>query len=374
MEHPRQITVIQGAAILISTIIGVGILPLPRFAVQAADTGASLVTVLGIGLAFIGLGLITILGMRYPNQTIIEYGEDILGKWLGRAGSVLIILFFAILTALTSREFGEVVITAILRRTPLEVTVIVMLLLAAVSTQNNLTVFAYIHHFYFPLVLAPALVIVGLSLKNADILNLLPITGNDPKGMWTGMLTVSVLFQGSFIFTVVIPGMRRPERAMKAACWGMGIASALYLVIVMATVAVFGPEEVKLLLWPTLELARTTALPAAILERLDAVFLVVWVTAVFTTLFSSYFLTVHSMSKLFKLRDHKMFSIFILPFVFVIAMFPQNVIEMYRIIQFIGRIGLLITIVYPALLLTVAFIRKKRGNRREKQPAVNKTG
>ena len=79
MEHPRQITVIQGAAILISTIIGVGVLALPRFAVEAADTGASLVTFLGFLLACIGLGLITLLGMRFPNKSIVQYSEDILG-------------------------------------------------------------------------------------------------------------------------------------------------------------------------------------------------------------------------------------------------------------------------------------------------------
>jgi spore germination protein len=365
MEYPRQITVIQGAAILISTIIGVGVLPLPRFAVEAADTGAPLVTFLGLLLACIGLGLITLLGMRFPNKSIVQYSEDILGKWTGRLGSVFIISFFAILTALAAREFGEVVIASVLRRTPLEVTVIVMLLLAAISSRHNVTVFAYIHHFYFPLVLAPALVIIILSLKNGDALNLQPVWGNEPKGIWMGVLTVAALFQGSFIFTLVIPAMRRPEKAMKAALYGISIAGGLYLAIVMATVAVFGPEETEQLLWPTLELARTTALPAAILERLDAIFLIVWVTAVFTTLFSSYFLTIHSITQLFQLRDHKMFSLFVIPIIFFLAMIPQNAVQMYQFIEFVGRAGLVITIAYPALLLGVAWIRKLREDQRE---------
>jgi spore germination protein len=365
MEHPRQITVIQGAAILISTIIGVGVLALPRFAVEAADTGASLVTFLGFLLACIGLGLITLLGMRFPKKSIVQYSEDILGKWAGRLGSVLIIIFFAILTALTSREFGEVVITSVLRRTPLEVTVIVMLLLAAISSRHNITVFAYIHHFYFPLVVAPALLIIGLSLKNADALNLQPLLGNEPKGIWMGVFTVAALFQGSFVFTVVIPAMRRPDKALKAALWGISIAGGLYIAIVMATVAVFGPEETNQLLWPTLELARTTALPAAILERLDAIFLIVWVTAVFTTLLSSYFLTIYCINQLFRLRDHKMFSFFLIPIIFILAIIPQNVIQMYQFIEYIGRAGLIITIAYPSLLLVVAWIRKQREDQRE---------
>jgi spore germination protein len=368
MEYPRQITVIQTAAILISTIIGVGVLPLPLFAVRAADSGAPLVTLLGMLLAWVGLMLIAILGMRFPRQSIIQYSETILGRWAAWIGSLCIIAFFAILTSLAAREFGEVVVTSVLKRTPLEVTVTVMLLLAAISARNDITTFAYIHHFYLPAIVGPALLIVVLSFKNAEVTNWLPVWGNEPQGMLAGVLTIAALFQGSFILAMVIPGMRRPEKALKASFWGMAIAGGLYLLTVIAVVGVFGPEETKILLWPTLELAKTTSLPANILERLDAAFLAVWVTAVFTTLYATYYLTVHALSKLLRLRDHKMFSFTLLPFVFIVAMLPQNVINMYQVISVVGRIGLLITIVYPAILLAVAILRKKRGEPVEEQP------
>ncbi|MGZ4113083.1 MAG: GerAB/ArcD/ProY family transporter, partial [Tumebacillaceae bacterium] len=202
------------------------------------------------------------------------------------------------------------------------------------------------------------------------------VIGNTPHigSMMTGVLTVAALFQGMFVFTMVIPAMRRPERAMKASFWGMAIAGGLYFLIVIATVSVFGSEEIKELLWPTLELARTTSLPANILERLDAPFLIVWVIAVFTTIFSSYYLMIHSASELFRLRDHKLFSFFSMPFVFVMAMLSQNVLQMYKIIQIVGQIGLSLTIGYPLLLLVVASIRKKRGDQQHEGNQLEKTG
>lgn len=362
MEHPRQITAIQAAAILISTIIGVGVLPLPLFAARAADTGAPLVTLLAIIISYFGLWLITKLGMRFPDHSFIQYSETILGKWPAWIGSVLIIGFFALLTSLAAREFGEVVITSVLKKTPLEVTVIVMLLLATLSSRNDVTTFAYIHHFYLPLILFPVVLIEALSLKNAQMIYLLPIWGNEPRGLMHGVWTVAALFQGSFIYTIVIPFMRRPKKAMTAAFWGMFIAGGLYFATVTGAIGVFGPEETKNLLWPTLELAKTTSLPGNILERLDAAFLAVWVTAVFTTLFSTYYFTIHVISKLFRLRDHKMLSLFVLPFLFAMAMVPQNVLQMYEFISVAGRLGLIITIGYPFILLVIAAIRKKRGN------------
>ena len=111
---------------------------------------------------------------------------------------------------------------------------------------------------------------------------------------------------------------------MRSSIWAMLITGVLYILIVTATVSVFGAEETKKLLWPTLELAKATSLPANVLERLDAVFLAVWVTAVFTSLFSCYYFTIYSISKLFRLADHGMMSFFILPILFVLAIFAPK--------------------------------------------------
>lgn len=158
---------------------------------------------------------------------------------------------------------------------------------------------------------------------------------------------------------MVIPAMCKPERAMRSSLWAMVVTGALYILIVAATVGVFGAEETKKLLWPTLELAKATSLPANVLERLDAVFLAVWVTAVFTSLFSCYYFTLYSISKLFRLADHGMISFFILPILFVLAMLPQSLIQLNEVNSMISKYGLLITIAYPGILLVIAILRKK---------------
>jgi spore germination protein len=363
MEDTRETTTLQTSAILISTIIGVGVLPLPLFAVRSGETGAPLVTLSGIILAGIGLFILTLLGIRHPQKTIITYSEEIVGKWIGKFCSLFVIFFFLILTGLAAREFGEVVVAAVLTKTPLEITVIVMLLLACLSVRNNMNTFAYIHTFYLPIILAPGLIIVALSLKNANILYLQPLIGSRLPDMFMGTLNISALFQGSFVITMIFPSMKEPKKAMKASFWGIFVSGGLYLLIVIATVSVFGSEEIKQLFWPTLELARTTSVPGNILQRLDAIFLAVWVTAVFTTLFSTYYFTIYSIKQLCRLNDHKMLSYFILPFVFITAMLPQNIFQMYEVILFIGKAGLLITIMYPGLLLVIDFLK---GWRRKK--------
>ncbi len=372
MEQPKEITTLSASGVLISTIIGVGVLPLPLFAVQANNTGAPLVTVLAIILAFLGLSFITLLGIRYPNLSIIGYSQKIIGKWLGRLIGILLVFFFSILTGLASREFGSVVISAVLKETPLEVTVCVMLVLAAITTRHDMTTYAYIQLFYLPFILAPGLIIVGLSLKNANFIYLQPIWGNQPDiGMiMSGTFIIAALFQGSFVMTILIPSMKKARDAMKASIWAIIISGGLYTLIVIATVSVFGSEEIKKLIWPTLELARTTSLPGNILQRLDIIFLALWVVSVFTTLLTSYKLTIHMLSQLIGLRDHKMMSFFFLPFFFLLAMIPQNILQMYEIIKIVGQIGLGLTIGLPFLLLLIDSVKRKRRTKNEQAKEV----
>lgn len=372
MQVQREVTQIQAAIIIVSTIIGVGVLAIPRLASLSADTGAPFITFAGGVIGFISLFILTKLGLRFPEESIFTYGEKIIGKWVSLLLSSCVILFFALLTALTSREFGEVVITSVLQETPLEVTVIIMLALAMLSSRNNFTIFTYIHHLYFPLILFPAILIIILSLKNANALYLLPILGNEPGGSLPGILMVAALFQGCFIFTFVIPAMRRPDKAFRSTIWGFSLACGLYVLIVIATIGVFGSEETKRLLWPTLELAKMTSLPGEVLERLDAAFLAVWVTAVFTTLHTSYSLTVYAISQLARLQDHRMLSYFLLPFIFIVAMLPRNILEMYEIIKVFGKIGLVLTMGYPFVLLMLALIRKKKEDPNNVLSALNK--
>lgn len=360
MHRPRSISAIQTAAVLASTAIGVGVLPLPLFAVRTANSGAPLITVLGILVGLAGLTIAAILAMRHSDQSLVEYSESLLGKPLAWFGNTLVIVFFAVLTSLAAREFGSVVVTTTLHQTPIEVTVFIMLLLAAVSARYDVRTFAYIHQFYLPIILAPALFIVIISFTNYEMTNVMPLLGNETSGVVRGILTIAALLQGSFVITLVVPYMRQPRKAWKAGICGLTIAGTLYLIIVIAAVSVFGAEEVKLMLWPTLELAKATSLPANILERQDAWFMSIWVTAVFTTLLSSYYVTVHTLGTLIRLHDHKMLPLFLLPFIFAASMLPDNVLQLYTIIEIIGLHGLWITIGFPLLLLAVSFIRRSK--------------
>lgn len=193
MYRQRSITWFQASAVVISSIIGGGVLDIPRIAAATADSGAPLITLAGIAIALLGIWLITVLGMRFPKENLFQYSQHILGKPVAYSVNLCMVLFFVILTALTVRQFGEVVVSAVLRKTPIEVTIIILLLLATVTTRRNIIRFSYIHMFYLPFILGPVLGIALISLQNAEVLNLQPIIGNHPKDVIGGIVHHSIV-------------------------------------------------------------------------------------------------------------------------------------------------------------------------------------
>lgn len=131
--------------------------------------------------------------------------------------------------------------------------------------------------------------------------------------------------------------------------------------MVFVNLGVFGNNELQNPLWPVYVLTRMIQLPAEILERLDILYVVVWIISAFTTILSAYLIVTYSASQLFSLKSHRVLSYIMVPVVLCIALIPNDLFQMYDYMYGIGRFGLILIMFYPLLLLLLSLIRKKKG-------------
>jgi spore germination protein len=362
MNEPKQITLFQTVAIIINSTIGITVLALPRIASEKVGAGAFLVTIIAFVILIISTWILAKLSQRFPRETIVIYGQQVISKPLGKIFGFLIICFFIIITSFILREFGEVMNTTLLRETPIKVTILSILLLVAISTRNDILTISYMNTYYLPFIVVPVILMVLIAIQDIEIRHLKPFIGNDTHFVdffWGGIAVAGLpFFQiGLYIITVTTPYMIAPKKIVKASLVGMLFSGMMILLSVGITVAVFGSEEIDTSLWPMLVLTRMSELPAAILERLDVIFLVVWIISAFTTILSGFLISIKLFSQLFCLRSHRVLSYLSVPLFFVITLYPDNVIHLYELMNLIGQWGLLLTIGYPLLLLLLSMIR-----------------
>lgn len=360
MRSSRPITTTQAMAVISSTFLGIGFLTLPRYMADAGGSSAPFVALTGFIFAFFSFCIIALLCRCFPKESIFMFSRRLIGRPISIIFTIIIFLYFLLITGINAREFSEVVTIVLFKETPIEITILLMLLIVLLSSRRDIVKFSYIHFFYLPFIVISFLFTIIISLKNVDLLNLQPLLTTPTPAFWNGTLLASILFQGSFVITVLIPAMKKPKQILIAGTLAFLLAGGIYLLIVVASVGLFGPEETKLLTYPALEMARSATVGVGVLERLDAIFIVFWIMSVFTTIYTTYYLTAFILQTLFSLTDQRMASTALLPFIFAISMLPSNIFQTYEMVCILGAAGIIVLTGYPLLLWVMILLRRLR--------------
>ena len=88
MNAVNKVTPKQSASLVASTIIGVGVLTLPRVAAEYAKQCGWIAVIAGALAAAMTTWIITALAKRFPGQSIVQYSALILGSRNSRRNTV----------------------------------------------------------------------------------------------------------------------------------------------------------------------------------------------------------------------------------------------------------------------------------------------
>lgn len=365
----------QMTSLITSTLIGVGVLTLPRTTTEKMFEAGWMAPILGSVLTFFAIWLIAVLSRRFPGLTFIQYSRIVwggheqsrLGFWLSLPWIMMFLIALFVTTAITSRIFGEVVVTAVLMDTPLEVIIVSMFVLAVILCLHEIDTLARVNEILFPLILFPILFIALASFQKAEWNNILPLIRVPWETIITGAFETNFSFQGYEIMLIFFAFAHENTGKVKAGFYGIGISVFVYTLIVLAGIVVFGHEELQRVTWPTLELVKSTQVPGLILERLESAFLAVWVAAVFTTVANGYYAVIYGLRQLLKkgMLFQRIASIVLIFPLFFVAIGPQNIVEFFKMTSLIGYTTVWISVVSP-LIHWLIMLYRDRGRKREK--------
>ncbi|MET3291506.1 UNVERIFIED_CONTAM: spore germination protein [Brevibacillus sp. OAP136] len=352
----------QVMSMITSTTIGVGVLTLPRTVTQSAHQAGWISVLVGGLLSMAVLWTIVKVGQKYPHATRIHSGSNtLLANMLAMPSAITFVLFWILTTAGTARTFGEVVVTAVLVKTPLEVIVWSMLIAGFILVMYDIEVMVRVHETLLPILVIPLLVIAILAFQSAEFIRLMPLFSFDWKGLFIGVMASSFAYQGYEHAGLYLEHINfRHKESRRAAILGLVYPMMTYVLIVIAGIASFGYEELQRLMWPTLELVKTTEVPGLILERLESAFLGVWVAAVFTTVGSGFFSSCYALKKLMNIRSHRYIAIGLLPVLYFLAMWPDNVHQLFQYLKWVALLGMILNLLTPVILWVLGMVQQER--------------
>jgi len=306
MNKDSKISHIQLRGLIVSTVIGVGVLSMQSSLVNKMGTDgwiAILITgILMIPVLFIYNQIFKL----YPDKDFFEIGKATLG-FVFNLTLIIFLCYLVLSLAIVARSLGELMKTFLLQTTPLEIIILVFIIATSYIATYEIDTIARASYFIYPIIIIFAVLIVIISLPKADFSNILPVFQTDFTSIAKGVGDSLFSFYGIEIVLFAIPFVEDKNKIFKSGALGIFAVTAIYIAMFIMTLTHFSIEQIKDQNYPVLSLVRQLDLPGFFLENLDGVVIALWVLVVFASMAPLYFATGKILSKIFKTKSHKYF-------------------------------------------------------------------
>ncbi|MBZ5751865.1 spore germination protein [Metabacillus sp. DBTR6] len=335
-----------------------------------AKKDAWLAILLGMGGGMVLFFIYYSLFRQYPSLPLTGYARKIFGKYLGWIIGLLYILYFLYIAARIVRDFGDLLLSSALSKTPLLAIIILFVLVICYLLYLGIEVLGRTAEVFIVILLLFGVAGNFFILVSGDVnlQNLQPFLENGWKPILTTAFPtiISFPFGQMLIFMMLLPYLNRPRLVKKV--WLSALISSGLILCWTASlnIAVLGVEVTERATFPTLETLRKVNF-LEFIQRLDAI---VVFSMLITMLFKASILlycALIGMVDLFKLNNYQ--SI-LLPSGVILIFFSMIIGSNYSEIREDGGdvlyyyLNIPLLIIIPLLMLLVVMIRngfKKKG-------------
>lgn len=346
---------------MVITVAGTSIFAYPRILGEEVGTDGWIVIILT------GLVLVPVLYIVKKSIEVNGYKkftnmlEDSFGKILGKGIALLVILSALLVISMEMRVFTEVLKMYLLKRTPSEFIIILVILVGSFLVRGEIESLIRFNEIAFWLMFLPILLTILFVLKGADFTNIFPVLTNEPIKYLIGIKNSIFAFLGFGVVYVVYPLVKEKRNIMNVTYKSLAFILIFYIIVAVTTVIVFSKSYVSQLLWPTITMLSTVNIPGTFVERWEGVIMTFWFIFFFTTYVNLYYFSSDVVKDVFHLGDIKISLIIVTPIIYLLSLYPENIAEVYRIKEkFSPYIGLGIMVILPLLLFIIGTIKSRR--------------
>ncbi|AZN40461.1 GerAB/ArcD/ProY family transporter [Paenibacillus albus] len=342
---------------ILQTQVGIGVIAFPYELHKSADTEGWISIILaGVVIQLLIFAYIA-LSNRFPGRNLFEYAPLLLGKWLGYLVTILYIIHFALSSCIIMLlEVIFVRLWVLPFTNPLYVMLVNAIILLYFAPESIRIIARY--HTLITILIPFLLLLMFLGPDNFDYRYLLPIGDEGWKALLLGMKSSVLSFLGFELLLLVSSDVKLEGKSLVApTLWANGAATFFYLLVVLACSLNFSPEALDEVPQPVPYYLNGISLP--FLERIDLLFLSVWLVKVTATLTSYVYATGRSISSLFHLNKHRIAIYCITPPVCAMGFFWKSeafLTHLSRVLEF----ECFIIISLPVALLLVAWMTGKK--------------
>lgn len=345
--------------LIIQTEIGISILSLPYTVFALAKHDGWISMLLAGAITQLLILILWMLCKRFHRSSIFAIPGKIMGKWMGTVFLIAYYVYFSATASLILILFCRMLSIWVLPRTPHWVTMFLMVIAGVYITKENLRVLARFYVFVSVLIVILIAFIV-YSFKDANYLYLLPIGQAGWQKILLGSKGATFSMLGFESLLVLYPLVKGTDsKKLKIASYANLFVTLFYVLIIMSCFLFFSPVELPLLPEPVLFMLKSFTFK--ILERIDLLFISIWVVTVATSFMTYLYMASTGLANLFGQRNHRRWVPIAALMIFIAALIPsQNELVIQKISDSYQPISMIFVVVLPLCLLLLSYLLRKK--------------
>lgn len=351
---------------IVVSMVGIGIFSCPKEVIDKVGSDAWIVTLVSGAVIFLLLYLIYMVVKKNEFMDLTNILQHNFGKVIGGVFAIVFAFYSIFMVSLGMREFVEVIKLFLLRQTPTEFILITTILTGTYLVRGEIGDLVKFNEISFWIMFLPAIAVFILIAINADFTNLLPVLNNKPESYLSASKYAIFCFGGFEIAYLILPYVKKKKNAASVLKKSIIFVAIFYTIVMILVIAVFSKQQSRILLWPTISMIRSLYIPDTFIERWEGIVMALWILFYFTTFINSYFFSSEIVKNVFKLKDIKISSLLIMPIIYVIALYPENLAERYTLQFKTTPVVLTAVFVFIILPILILLIGKDKGKGRWK--------
>lgn len=342
--------------LVVMLTIGDAILVLPSIPAMEAKQDAWIVAIVSVILGSLIVFLYHSISILFPNLTLVEYSEKILGKWLGITVSFLFLSYWFISAAAHLGQIGSFLSTHIMPDTPVQWINGLFLCTIIMATRLGLEPVARSAEIFFPFLLLLLLILIFFLLPEIKTQNMKPILEEGFKPIIRGSFAfIAFPFMELIVILMILPYVSEKQKIRKSLFLGALIGGLVLIVITTLTILVLGADQTARHIYPSYALSRKINV-GNFLQRVEAIMAILWFITIFFKIGLYFYATSLGLAQTLRLKEYRPFTIPLGMILIVLSLVVSPNIVYYNnaIIKYWPLYDMTMGFILPMLLLTVA--------------------
>lgn len=300
----EKISKIEAICLMLIIVINELIINVPNMIILDTKTGSTLniiyVSILAVAFTYI----ICKLFKPFYGKDILDVSEYVGGKVLKIILGVLFILFFVFLSSINLRYFANSLKVIYFNTSPLVYILLFFLIPTLFINKYGLRAISGVNLIFLPVILASFIFLMISSYSNFTMLRIFPILGEGFRETFLTGATNIFSFTG-LAYIYFLPALLKDSKDFKKVSITSVVISAICLILSIVSLIMAFPAITKT--DETLSVYLLTRLIEIgdFLERLDSLFIFIWIIAHISFLGLTFFYILKIFQKITRIEDSR---------------------------------------------------------------------